>query len=82
MPKKIVLGLAALCCSLWAGCNAMAQNYEITLKTEKLQDSVLYIGQHYRDEFILKDSTTRRSDGSFVFKGKRSWERGVYAFVR
>ena len=59
-----------------------AQNYEITLRTEKMQDSLLYIGQHYRDEFILMDSTRRRADGSYQFKGKRAWQRGVYAFVR
>lgn len=82
MHRRILIGLASLCFSLWTGVSVWAQSYEITLKTEKPQDSVLYIGQHYRDEFVLKDSTTRRSDGAYVFKGKRNWERGVYAFVR
>ena len=59
-----------------------AQSYEITLRTEKMQDSMLYIGQHYRDEFVLMDSTMRRPDGSYLFKGKRAWKRGIYAFVR
>ena len=82
MHRRILIGLASLCFSLWTGVSVWAQSYEITLKTEKPQDSVLYIGQHYRDEFVLKDSTTRRSDGAYVFRGKRNWERGVYAFVR
>ena len=82
MRKNIIILLAFLGLSAVADNSLRAQNYEITLKPAKQLDSMIYIGQHFRDDFILLDSTTRRSDGSYLFKGKRSWERGIYAFVR
>ena len=82
MVRRFLLSVAAVCCWMWMGADAQAQSYEITLKTVKMQDSLLYIGQHFRDDFVIMDSAARRADGSFVFKGKRSWKRGIYAFVK
>ncbi|MCR4811395.1 MAG: DUF5106 domain-containing protein [Bacteroidales bacterium] len=82
MSRSFLISVAVLCYWMWMGDGVQAQSYEITLKTEKIQDSVLYIGQHYRDEFVILDSAARRGDGTFVFKGKRNWQRGVYAFIR
>ncbi len=82
MSRSFLISVAVLCYWMWMGDGVQAQSYEITLKTEKIQDSVLYIGQHYRDEFVILDSAARRGDGTFVFKGKRNWQRSVYAFIR
>lgn len=82
MLKKTLILLAFFNLQFSVFNSIRAQTYEITLHTEKMQDSLLYIGQHYRDEFILMDSTARRPDGSYLFKGKRAWQRGIYAFVR
>ena len=61
---------------------SQAQSYEITLRPAKTQDSVLYIGQHFRDEFRVMDSAVRSQSGDYVFRGKKKWERGIYAFLR
>ena len=42
---------------------------------------MLYIGRHYRDEVQLLDST-RYSAKGYIFRGKRTWPRGIYALVR
>ena len=80
--KKIKILVAVAVFEFLFGGALSAQNYEITLKPEKFSDSMLYIGQHFRDEFVLMDSTVRRADGSYCFKGKKNWDRGVYAFVK
>lgn len=75
--KRIII-LALLAASVLG---AEAQNYKMTFRLEGLKDSMLYIGRHYRDEFRLVDSARAGKDGSFVFKGKRTLERGVYALL-
>ena len=59
-----------------------AQSYNFTFKLEGVEDSMLYIGRHYRDEVTLVDSTRRAADGSYTFKGNKKWSRGIYALVR
>lgn len=56
----------------------MAQKYEITFTFPGVSDSVLFIGQHYRDGFIDIDSTSRSSNGTYTFQGKRKFETGIY----
>lgn len=57
-----------------------AQRYEITfVLPSTVKDSMLYIGQHYRDKLVPMDSATRSADGSYTFRGSRKWERGIYA---
>ena len=57
-----------------------AQSYEITIKLDKPTDDILYIGQHFRDEIILLDSTKRQGN-KYIFKGKRNWDTGIYALI-
>ena len=60
---------------------AGAQQYDITFRLEGATDSVMYIARHFRDELQSLDSTRRAADGSYRFRGKRQWQRGIYALV-
>ena len=71
----IILSLLA-CCG-----TAAAQQYSFTFQPAGLEDTMLYIGRHYRDEVQLLDSTRPATKG-YLFAGKRTWQRGVYALVR
>ena len=71
----IILTLTLYCCT------AFAQQYSFLFHPQGLEDTVLYIGRHYRDEVQLLDSTARGRKG-YHFQGRRPWERGVYALVR
>ena len=42
---------------------------------------MLYVGRHYRDEIQILDSARHSSKG-YLFRGKRTWPRGIYALVR
>ena len=69
---------------------ANAQKYEMTfvIPKEGQPDSVLYIGQHFRDQFIVMDSakvSCRNSKGvldSYRFTGNHKWETGIYALFQ
>lgn len=63
---------------LTASC--FAQKYHIAFKVEGSSDSIAYIGQHYRDKFILLD-TARMINGNVTFEGSKIWKRGVYALL-
>lgn len=67
-----LLTLSAIC---------LAQSYEMTFKLGKEKDSILYIGQHYQDKFTILDSAVRQPGNVYVFKGKKKWERGIYALI-
>ena len=61
--------------------SARSQSYSFTFRLEGVEDSVLYIGRHYRDQLQLVDSARRTGKGEYRFKGRRSWDRGLYALV-
>lgn len=58
-----------------------AQQYSFTFRPKDAKDTMLYIGRHYRDELKLVDSARHTPQG-YVFKGKQSWEPGIYALVQ
>ncbi len=83
MKRLIVIALLT-----WAlAPMASAQKYEMTFVIPQggEKDSVLYIGQHYRDQFKILDSTrvkkNAKGDDSYTFAGKRKWETGIYALL-
>ena len=67
-----------------------AQKYEMTfvIPKEGQPDSVLYIGLHFRDQFIVMDSakvcrrTVKDVKDSYRFVGKGKWETGIYALMQ
>ena len=59
---------------------ASGQQYSFTFKLEGRTDTMMYIGQYYRDAVTLVDSA-KSKNGTYVFKGNRKWERGMYALV-
>ncbi len=75
--KRLLLSIALI--SAVIGANA--QQYSFTFNLKESTDSVLYLAQHYRDEIKLVDSA-RLVGGRYCFKGKKAWERGIYALVR
>jgi len=56
-----------------------AQKYDMSFQLPAATDSVLYLGQHYRDQFITLDSAVRGKDNTYRFVGKRKFETGMYA---
>lgn len=76
MRKTLILALI-----LTAGVTAGAQQYRMEFRLDGLKDSTLYISRHFRDQLQVVDSARVGKDGSFVFKGKKTWNRGVYALV-
>ena len=87
MKKLIIIALL-----IWAAIPmANAQKYEMKFVISKAgePDSMLYIGQHYRDQFKVLDSTrvvrkTSAGDNTatYTFAGKRKWETGIYALLQ
>ncbi len=45
------------------------------------RDSVMYIGQHYRDGFVKMDSASLDKEGTYTFSGRHRWDRGIYALI-
>ena len=58
-----------------------AQNYEITIQLDKPDQPKLFVAQHFRDEFRLIDSAQCGKGGKYIFKGKKTLERGIYALL-
>lgn len=71
----LLLLVASLGLPLWG------QNYDMTFRLDGMEDTMLYIGRHFRDQVQLLDSTHRSADGTYRFRGKRNWPRGIYALV-
>lgn len=76
MKRLIVLALTVA-----AGLSAGAQQYKMEFRLEGVTDSVLYIARHFRDQLQVVDSARAGKAGSYVFKGKKNWNRGIYALV-
>ena len=75
---KKILAIATL---LAAFLSLQAQSYDMTFRLEGVADSLLYIARHHRDQLQPMDSAQRAKDGSYRFRGKRNWPRGIYALV-
>ena len=76
--KKIILSISLLA---FLTPLAWGQKYSITFvfpNTEK-HDSVMYIGQHFRDGFVTLDSARGDNNGNYTFSGRRKWDTGIYA---
>ena len=60
---------------------AQAQKYEMkfVIPNAGQTDSVMYIGQHFRDGFVTLDSAVADKNDTYVFKGRRKWATGMYA---
>ncbi|MCQ2295252.1 MAG: DUF5106 domain-containing protein [Bacteroidales bacterium] len=61
--------------------SAWAQKYEIAFYVPQCTDTILYLGQHYRDEFRPIDSARvqgQSGDAMVIFKGKKQFEPGIY----
>ena len=66
--KKTLLSLSLLAVLVPA---VQAQKYEMKFVVPKAKqaDSVLYIGQHYRDGFVTLDSAVVSKNDTYIFKG-------------
>ncbi len=81
MNKKIIFTI--LCSMAMASFTSLkAQSgYKITFSSASLNDGRYYIGQHFRDQYVLVDSANAQK-GSVVFAGKNKMERGVYVLLK
>lgn len=69
--------LALIIIIITLGSPIHSQNYEFTFKITKDVAQTLYIGKYYKDSYIAIDSTTG-DKGTYTFKGKQKWNKGVY----
>ncbi len=74
--------IALLCCLIVAGITSLhAQTpYSISFTSPSIADAKYYIGQHFRDQFIVVDSAMAKNK-ALVFKGKRKIANGVYTLL-
>lgn len=75
--KKCILLFIILSLSIFP---TKAQKYEITIRMEQPKDSILYLAQHFRDQFVFIDSS-QLSDNAFTFKGRQKLQKGIYTLV-
>lgn len=59
---------------------AVGQQYSFTFRLDGGKDSVMYVGQYFRDRVDVVDSA-RLVRGAYTFSGKRAWDRGVYVLL-
>lgn len=59
-----------------------AQRYEMSFQLPGATDSILYLGQHYRDQFITLDSAVVGKENTYRFAGKHKFETGMYALYQ
>lgn len=59
--------------------SASAQKYEMSFIVPIPSDSMMYIGQHFRDGLVVLDSARQDRKGYFTFSGKKKWDKGIYA---
>ncbi|MEM7550592.1 MAG: redoxin domain-containing protein [Bacteroidota bacterium] len=57
--------------------HAKAQSYEIEIKVDGIEDSVLYLGYHFGNQKFLRD-TAEIVNSTAVFKGEETLDPGVY----
>jgi len=74
MKKVLVLLFATL------SLNIFAQGYKITFHPQTPKEGSYYIGQHFRDQFIIIDSSNMK-DGNISFYGKKNLGTGVYVLL-
>lgn len=78
--KYTIGGLFFLAISLLS-CAQKNDSYEITIETNDLQDSLIYLGYHFGDKQYIKDTITLDSKGYGVFRGNEKLPQGVYLIV-
>ncbi len=76
--KRILILVLTL---LLAASQAAAQTYDLTFRLAGAEDSIMYMARHFRDQLLLEDSARRTTNGTYRFRGKRNWPRGIYALV-
>lgn len=78
--KKIFVSLSLIALLIPA---VWGQKYKMTFVVPKAgpKDTMMYIGQHYRDEFVILDSTRAAEGDTYVFSGRHKWEKGIYALI-
>lgn len=77
MKKLLIIPLL---CVLLPGLHA--QKYDMRFLLPAATDSVIYLGRHYRDQFVTIDSARRGDDGAYRFAGRHKFETGMYALFR
>ncbi|MBP5547881.1 MAG: DUF5106 domain-containing protein [Bacteroidales bacterium] len=79
MKLRNTISFVMLACMMATTQTAKAQ-YRITFNSTSITDGTYYIGQHFRDKYIISDST-KANQNSITFNGKKKLERGVYVLL-
>ena len=79
--SKQIIQCAALCITLLWLCNAHAQGgYKISFEGGSTETGMRYMGQHFRDTFIITDSAMMDA-GKVTFSGKAKLDKGLYTLL-
>jgi thiol-disulfide isomerase/thioredoxin len=78
MKKRLVFILIAI---LFLPVLLPAQEFDIKVKINGVQDTVIYLGHHYGDKKYVVDTTTIDAGGNAVFKGDKELHKGIYLVV-
>ena len=79
--KTIICIASVLFANIIAAPSAKAQNsYKIGFSSPALADGKYYIGQHFRDSFVVVDSATAQKN-SISFAAKKKLDTGVYTLL-
>ena len=76
--KKIVLLFVLVLTSL---ASVFSQGYEIKVKVEGVQDTVMYLGHYFSDKKYVIDTARVDSKGNCVFAGDEKLRNGIYIIV-
>jgi thiol-disulfide isomerase/thioredoxin len=60
---------------------SIAQNYEIKVKINGVNDTVVYLGHYFGEKKYVIDTTTIDSKGNAVFTGDKELGKGIYLIV-
>lgn len=76
--KKIVLLFVLVLTGL---ASVFSQGYEIKVKVEGVQDTVMYLGHYFSDKKYVIDTARVDSKGNCVFAGDEKLRNGIYIIV-
>ena len=79
MMKKSIK-ITVLCSLMLASIPALHAQYKIAFSSPSLNGGTYYIGQHFRDTFIIVDSSTSQNN-AVTFAGKQKLSTGVYTLL-
>ena len=89
MKRLVFIALSALIlipCGLQAQkkggkSSTQTKGHNIVFNIKDAKDTMVLLAVYYRDKLILKDSTKASKPGTYIFKGDKEYQGGLYKLV-